>query len=123
MASMRALELGIALTDMSGNLVNYSAGNCMIQIFVTGGTFDKDYNELNGTLVFKDTHLLEMLRLGRSRVDVLIQTLMMIERLERTAANRQRVPAPAPRAAEPRILITHGTDPMVETAALVAGML
>src|SRR4051812_38908551 len=123
MASMRALELGIALTDMSANLVNYSAGNSMIRIFVTGGTFDKDYNELNGTLVFKDTHLLEMLRLGRSRVDVLIQTLMMIDSLEMTAADRQLVADHVRRAAEPRILITHGTDTMVETAALVAGML
>jgi len=95
----------------------------MIRIFVTGGTFDKDYNELNGTLVFKDTHLLEMLRLGRSRVDVLIQTLMMIDSLEMTAADRQLVAEHVRRAAEPRILITHGTDTMVETAALLAATL
>jgi len=91
-----------------------------IRIFVTGGTFDKDYNELNGTLVFKDTHLLEMLRLGRSRVDVLIQTLMMIDSLEMTAADRAWIVDACGRAAEARILVTHGTDTMVDTAAALA---
>ena len=51
----------------------------MIRIFVTGGTFDKDYNELTGSLMFKDTHLPEMLRLGRSSVELSIRTLMMID--------------------------------------------
>ena len=57
----------------------------MIRIFVTGGTFDKDYDELTGSLVFKDTHLHEMPRLGRSRVEVSIRTLMMLDSLETTA--------------------------------------
>ena len=60
----------------------------MIRIFVTGGTFDKEYDELAGTLVFKDTHLPEMLRLGRSRVEMSIRTLMMIDSLEMTDADR-----------------------------------
>ena len=68
--------------DRSGNV---------IRIFVTGGTFDKEYNELTGTLFFKDTHLPEMLRLGRSRVDVAITTLMMIDSLDMTDADRARI--------------------------------
>ena len=94
-----------------------------IRVFVTGGTFDKEYNELNGSLFFKDTHLPEMLRLGRSRIDVSISTLMMIDSLEMTAADRARIVDECGRAAETRILITHGTDTMVETAAALAAKL
>ena len=56
-----------------------------IRIFITGGTFDKEYNELNGQLYFKDTHLSDLLEMGRSRVEVEIRTLMMIDSLEMTA--------------------------------------
>jgi L-asparaginase len=91
-----------------------------VRLFVTGGTFDKEYNELTGALFFKDTHLPEMLRLGRSRVDVSISTLMMIDSLEMTAADRARIVDECGRASEARILITHGTDTMVETAAALA---
>src|SRR3979490_1009079 len=91
-----------------------------IRIFVTGGTFDKEYNELNGSLFFKDTHLPEMLRLGRSRIDVSISTPVMIDSLAMTPAHRARIVDEGGRAAEMRILITHGTDTMVETAAALA---
>ena len=91
-----------------------------VRVFVTGGTFDKEYNELTGSLFFKDTHLPEMLRLGRSRIDVSISTLMMIDSLEMTAADRGRIVDECTRAVETRILITHGTDTMVETAAALA---
>jgi L-asparaginase len=95
----------------------------MIRIFVTGGTFDKNYDELTGSLVFKDTHLPEMLRLGRSRVDVSIRTLMMIDSLEMTAADRSIIVEQCRQVAEPRILITHGTDTMIETAGVLAAAL
>jgi L-asparaginase len=95
----------------------------MIRIFVTGGTFDKDYNELTGSLVFKDTHLPEMLRLGRSHVDVSIRTLMMIDSLEMTAADRSLIVEQCRQATESRIIITHGTDTMIETAGVIAAAL
>jgi L-asparaginase len=91
-----------------------------IRVLVTGGTFDKEYNELTGALFFKDTHLQEMLRLGRSRIDVSISTMMMIDSLEMTDADRGRIVDECTRAVETRILITHGTDTMVETAAKLA---
>ncbi|MBI3402465.1 MAG: asparaginase [Acidobacteria bacterium] len=91
-----------------------------IRVFVTGGTFDKQYNELTGALVFGGTHLHEMLRLGRSRVDVAIATLMMIDSLDMTAADRARIVQHCRDSAEPRIVVTHGTDTMVETAAAIA---
>ena len=91
-----------------------------VRVLITGGTFDKEYNELNGSLFFKDTHLPEMLRLGRSRVALSIHTLMMIDSLEMTAADRASIVGRCRDAAETRILITHGTDTMVETAAALA---
>src|SRR6184192_2041237 len=94
-----------------------------IRIFVTGGTFDKEYNELTGALSFKDTHLPEMLRLGRCRLDVSMRTLMMIDSLEMTGADRAIIVEQCRQAAEPRILITHGTDTMIDTAAALASAL
>jgi L-asparaginase len=92
----------------------------VIRIFVTGSTFDKQYNELAGTLTFKDTHVPEMLRLGRSRVEVSITTLMMIDSLEMTGENRGVVVERCRGADERRILVTHGTDTMIETARALA---
>jgi L-asparaginase len=91
-----------------------------IRVFVTGGTFDKEYNELNGKLFFHDTHLPEMLRLGRCLLDVELRTLMMVDSLEMTDADREIVREQCATARESRIVITHGTDTMVETAAHLA---
>jgi L-asparaginase len=91
-----------------------------VRVLVTGGTFDKEYNELTGALYFKDTHLQEMLRLGRSRVNVSVRTLMMIDSLEMTAADRAFIVEQCRQSAEARVLVTHGTDTMVETAAALA---
>ena len=91
-----------------------------IRIFVTGGTFDKEYNELNGTLFFKDSHLPEMLKLGRCRLPVEIRTLMMIDSLEMTDADRMIIVENCKAAPEDRLVVTHGTDTMVETAGFLA---
>ena len=94
-----------------------------IRLFVTGGTFDKEYDELTGALAFGDTHLPEMLRLGRCRVDVSVCTLMMLDSLEMTETDRALIVEQTCQAVESRILITHGTDTMVETAAVLASAL
>jgi L-asparaginase len=94
-----------------------------VRIFVTGGTFDKEYNELAGTLTFEDTHLPEMLSLGRCRLDVSIRTLMMIDSLDMTDADRALIVDECRAASEPRIVITHGTDTMTDTAAVIAAAL
>jgi L-asparaginase len=88
-----------------------------IRVFVTGGTFDKEYNELTGQLFFQDTHVPEMLRLGRCLLDAEVRALMMIDSLEMTADDRRAIAAQCREASESRIVITHGTDTMVETAA------
>ena len=92
----------------------------MIRIIVTGGTFDKQYDEIRGQLSFGNTHLPEMLRLGRSRVETTIETLMMIDSLEMTDEGRARIARRCAQCAETGIVITHGTDTMVETARVVA---
>ncbi len=91
-----------------------------IRILVTGGTFDKEYDELTGRLYFRDTHVPEMLRRGRSRVDVTIETVMMIDSLELGDAGRAEIVARARASEERAIVITHGTDTMVQTAASLA---
>lgn len=90
-----------------------------ILILVTGGTFDKEYNELTGELFFKQTHLPEMLRLGRNLVDTRIVTLEMIDSLYMTDEYRQALAAQCKDAKEDNIIITHGTDTMAETAVLL----
>ena len=92
----------------------------MIRILVTGGTFDKEYNELTGSLFFKHTHLNEMLGLGRCHVEVFVETLMMIDSLDMTADDRARIVEQCRVAEEQQIVITHGTDTMVETAKTLA---
>jgi L-asparaginase len=92
----------------------------MIRIFVTGGTFDKTYDEIRGALAFEDTHLQEMLQSGRSRVDVTVRTLMMVDSLDMTDADRELIVRNCIQCPESRIVITHGTDTMVETARAVA---
>jgi L-asparaginase len=91
-----------------------------IRVFITGGTFDKEYNELDGKLFFQDTHLPEMLKLGRCNVDVDIRTLMMIDSLEMGEDERELIVYQCNRADEDKIVITHGTDTMTETAAVLA---
>ena len=95
--------------------------NPAIRLFVTGGTFDKEYDEIHGTLDFRDTHLPEMLEMGRSRLDVRVRTLMMVDSLEMSDADRALIASNCRDAPEPHIVITHGTDTMVETARVLAG--
>ena len=91
----------------------------MIKIFVTGGTFDKDYDEKNGRLYFKKTHMNEILALGRSKVKVNIETLMMLDSLDMKKKDRELIVEKCTAAMENHIVITHGTDTMTETAKAV----
>jgi L-asparaginase len=90
-----------------------------IRLLVTGGTFDKEYDELHGRLFFKDTHVAEMLRLARCRVDVRVRTLMMIDSLDMTEDDRRIVVESCRACDEARVVVTHGTDTMAETARVL----
>jgi L-asparaginase len=92
----------------------------MVQVFVTGGTFDKQYNYINGELYFKDSHLTQMFDRGRCTIDIDVRTLMMVDSLEMTDEDREIIIHNCKKSASNRILITHGTDRMVATAKILA---
>jgi len=90
-----------------------------MRVLVTGGTFDKEYDELRGQLFFKDTHLPEMLQRARSRLDLRVETVLMKDSLEMTPADRQLIVERARSCAEGRLVVTHGTDTMADTARVL----
>tara|TARA_B100000029_G_scaffold157808_1_gene153151 strand:- start:5612 stop:6124 length:513 start_codon:yes stop_codon:yes gene_type:complete len=91
----------------------------MIKIYITGGTFDKEYNEIDGKLYFKNTHMYDLLSLGRCNINVDIETLMMIDSLKMTATDRNYIVDKCIQQPLQKIIITHGTDTMVKTAQLL----
>ncbi len=92
-----------------------------IRILITGGTFDKQYDEIKGRLLFKDSNLPEMLELGRCRLPVEVRTLMMVDSLEMSEADRDLIVEQCAAVPESRVVITHGTDTMAQTARALAG--
>lgn len=94
----------------------------MIQVFVTGGTFDKEYDLINGNLYFKNTHLPSMFERGRCTLDIDVKTLMMIDSLAMTNEDRQFIADQCIESDSHKILITHGTDSMVATASYLAAL-
>jgi len=91
-----------------------------VRILITGGTFDKEYDEITGKLYFKDTHMREILDLGRSKLEVKIRTLMLLDSLEMTDHDRDVILDNCRRVSENQIMITHGTDTMTETGKVIA---
>jgi L-asparaginase len=91
-----------------------------IRILVTGGTFDKEYDELTGRLFFRDTHLPDMLRRGRCRLDLAVETVTMIDSLDLDDQGRARIVERARASEETAIVVTHGTDTMVQTGQALA---
>ena len=92
----------------------------MIQILITGGTFDKSYNHISGDLFFEKTHVPEMLKRSKCRLDVNVKTLMMIDSLEMTERDIQKIINECKESKSSKIVITHGTDTMVNTASKIA---
>jgi L-asparaginase len=91
-----------------------------IKIIITGGTFDKEYNELTGELFFNKTHVPEMLKLGRSRLDIKMVTLMMVDSLHMTDSDLKIIIEECKNSNEDKILITYGTDKMVKTSEFLS---
>ena len=92
----------------------------MIQILITGGTFDKSYNHISGDLFFEKTHIPEMLKRSKCRLNVDVKTLMMIDSLEMTQKDIEKIIDECKKTKSSRIVITHGTDTMVNTAKKIA---
>lgn len=94
-----------------------------IKLFLTGGTIDKEYNELNGELGFAETHIDSMLEQARCHVELSIQQLMLMDSLQMKDQHRQEILAACKNTSKDKIIITHGTDTMVETAETLAGQI
>jgi len=90
-----------------------------LKIFATGGTFDKIFNEFDGSLIFKSTHLNKMLEEYKNKVGIDIETIMLIDSLYMKDHHRQEILNKCKSCEEDRIVVTHGTDTMVETAKLL----
>lgn len=91
-----------------------------VRVLVTGGTFDKEYDELTATLCFRSSHVVDMLQRGRCHLPVAVDVLMLLDSLELTDAHRDTIANACAACEETRIVISHGTDTMVETARVVA---
>ena len=91
-----------------------------VRMLVTGGTFDREYDEITGELYFKDTHMREILELGRSKLEGKIRALMLIDSLDMTDEDRATILDNCKRVNEDQIVITHGTDTMAQTAKVLA---
>jgi len=90
-----------------------------IRLIITGGTFDKHYDEIRGELTFRDTHLPELVRQARITVPLELEINQLVDSLQMGDEGRLRVLEACRKAPERRIVVTHGTDTMVETARLV----
>jgi L-asparaginase len=90
-----------------------------LRILATGGTLDKHYDEITGALGFAASHLPHMLAQARITVAHELEILPLLDSLDMQDADRQRVLAACRAAAESAIVITHGTDTLRETAAVL----
>lgn len=87
-----------------------------IRIFATGGTFDKEYDELAQQFIFNTTHIPEILHFGRYDEDITVTVLMLIDSLDMTDDGRAKILRACQECPENQIVITHGTDTMEQTA-------
>lgn len=93
--------------------------NQPLQLFITGGTIDKQYQETTGDLVFPASHLPTLLQEANSTLEIKMQVLMQKDSLEMTKQDRTLITQACTDSKYRKIVITHGTDTMVETALML----
>ena len=92
-----------------------------LHIIVTGGTFDKRYDEVRGELTFSESHLPAILRQVRVTLPITLEVNQLVDSLVMTDGDRAGILAACRAASATQIVIIHGTDTMAETAALIGG--
>ena len=90
-----------------------------LRILATGGTFDKRYDPISGSLGFADTHLHALLRQARVAQGAVVQQLMQVDSLDMTDTHRLAVLEACAASPEARIVVVHGTDTLVDTARVL----
>ncbi len=91
-----------------------------IQFIITGGTIDKSYNMNNGELHFVDSHIPNMLAESRCKADFELEKLMLLDSRDMTDSDRVDLIRACRESDTDRIIISHGTDTIVESARLLA---
>lgn len=90
-----------------------------IKIVITGGTIDKVYDKIGGQLVFQKTHLNDLIEQARCTVPVSYEEIMLKDSLVMSGRDRVLIRDACAGFTEDRIIVTHGTDTIVETASLL----
>ncbi len=93
-----------------------------LEIFTTGGTIDKVYFDAKSKFEVGEPQILEVLREANLSIDYLVTPLMRKDSLELTDEDREQVRKAVETSPATRIVITHGTDTMTDTARTLAGI-
>lgn len=90
-----------------------------MHIIATGGTFDKQYDELRGELTFKESHLPGILKQARITTPIELEINQLIDSLHMQEANRRHILAACETTPDRQIVVIHGTDTMARTARVL----
>jgi L-asparaginase len=94
-------------------------GEEAIRILITGGTIDKEYDPLTGELIFAKSHLSNILIQVRCKVRSVLDEVMLKDSLQMRSEDREEILKKCVDCLENRIIVTHGTDTMVETGRVL----
>jgi L-asparaginase len=90
-----------------------------MRVITTGGTFDKTYDPLSGTLIFSESCVPELLTQARMAIDICFEALFALDSLDMQDSHRQQILDACRASKEQQIVIIHGTDTMDATAEVL----